>query len=259
LTFASNGARIDFLGDTIDALVQRLRTATLPAPARIAEVLGPVVREGRIAMHSTRPTEQKLFARTGADGAFPKVEHDFVGLVTQNASGNKIDVFQRRALHYDATVDPATGAIKATAEITLHNDAPRTGLPHYVIGGSGSTPTTDGDSRIYVSLYSPLALRSARLGSTPLEMQGAAELGRNVYSAMVLVPAHEFRTITLELEGTAIASRDHQGGYALTVWRQPTIRPDGIEIKVRRPDGTPVLRGAGQPEATTTYVGREVR
>lgn len=268
--FASNSVRIDFLGDTIDALVNRIRTATLPPPARIAAILGPVVREGRIAMHSTRPAEQRLFARAGADGALPAVAGDFAGLVTQNASGNKIDMFQRRALHYDAVVDLATGRVDATAAITLHNDAPRTGLPHYVIGGSGANPTANGDSRLYVSFYSPLALRSARLGDTPLIMQGAAELGRNVYSAMVLVPAQSSLKLTLELRGTVAAPADDPGGYALTVWRQPTIKPDGLEINVRARTGSltagtglqPVaggLRGAGQPVVTTTYVAHGVR
>jgi hypothetical protein len=268
--FTSNGARIDFLGDTIDALVDRMRTATLPPPARIAQILGPVVREGRIAMHSTRPAEQRLFALTGADGALPAVDGDFAGLVTQNASGNKIDMFQRRALHYKAVVDPATGHVDATAKITLHNDAPRTGLPHYVIGGSGANPTADGDSRVYVSFYSPLALRSARIGNTPLVMQGGAELERNVYSAMVLVPAKSSLTLTLELAGTVAAPAADRDGYALTLWRQPTIKPDGVEIDIRAKNGALApgsglrpsaggLRGAGHPAVTTQYVAHGVR
>lgn len=269
-SFENYDERVDFLGDTVNALVDRLRTATLPPPARIAQILGPVVREGRIAMHSTRPAEQRLFALTGADGALPAVDGDFAGLVTQNASGNKIDMFQRRALHYDAVVDPATGYVDATAKITLHNDAPRTGLPDYVIKGSGPNPTAHGDSRIYVSFYSPLALRSARIGDIPLSMQGAAELGRNVYSAMVLVPAKSNLTLTLELAGTVTTPAGDRAGYALTVWRQPTIKPDGVEIDIRAVNGSLApgsglrptaggLRGAGQPAVTTRYVAHGVR
>jgi hypothetical protein len=251
--FASNGVRIDVLGNAIDAIITRLKAVDLPAPGRIAAALGPIVREGRLTLHSVQPDEEALFARLDATGSFPAVRSDFVGLVTQNASGNKIDVFERRAVHYDATVDPETGQMHATATITLHNDAPRAGLPAIVINGSGPNPTGAGESRIYVSFYTPLALTGATVNQVAQSIDGTAELGRNVYSTTVLVPAGGTATIRLKLAGHVVLPN---GSYQLTLWRQPTVRPDGVELTVRTNQGRTLVRTGGQPKVTTTYEGR---
>jgi hypothetical protein len=87
---------------------------------------------------------------------------------------------------------------------------------------------------------------------------------------MVLVPAKSSLTLTLQLAGSVTAPAGDRDGYALTVWRQPTIKPDGVEIDIRAKTGAlepgaglrPAasgLRGAGQPAVTTRYVAHGVR
>ena len=113
---------------------QRFTSGALPPPQQLVGALAPAAREKHIMLWSNRPKEQQLFEDIGAAGAVAPVEGDFLGLVTQNASGNKIDYFLRRSVDYQVELDPGSGRLRATATVTLSNDAPASGLPLGVIG-----------------------------------------------------------------------------------------------------------------------------
>ena len=213
--------RLDFLGDVARAVFDRLTDGELPAPTRLAQVLGPLARDGHVVLHSTDDGEQAVFEQIGASGALPAVEGDFLGVITQNASGNKIDWFLRRTVDYD--VRPGSdGTVAATLTVTLHNGAPATGLPDYVIGGSGAAPTAPGVNRMILSIYSALDLVDASIA-----LDAERELGRNVYSAFVDLAPGETRTITVELTGVV------DGEYRVDVHRQPLVVPDDVTVRVR--------------------------
>jgi hypothetical protein len=132
----------------------------------------------------------------------------------------------------------SAGDVAATVTVTLRNNAPASGFPHYVIGGSGPDPTPDGVSRSYVTLYSPLALRDATVDGRHADFDVARELGRNAFSAFVVVPSQQTVTLRLRLSGRVDLAGDHDAReYALHVWRQPTIRPDDIDVVLRGPAG----------------------
>ena len=69
--FPDAGVREEFLRASVRAVFDRLASTELPGPQRIGEVLGPMVHQGRLQLHSTQPDEQEFFHRIGADGAFP--------------------------------------------------------------------------------------------------------------------------------------------------------------------------------------------
>src|SRR5690606_38125642 len=83
-------------------------------------------------------------------------------LVTQNKGNNKIDSYLRRSIDYVATFDPSTGAVEATATITLRNDAPAFGLPLAIIG-SNDQGLPLGTNAMFFSFYTPHLLRQASL------------------------------------------------------------------------------------------------
>jgi hypothetical protein len=212
--------RLDFLGDVASALFDRLADGELPGPARLAAELGPVVRERHLVLHSTVAEEQAAFAELGATGAMPRVEGDSLAVITQNASGNKIDWFLRRTVDYAVTADD--GDVRAELTVTLRNEAPASGLPDYVIAGSGPTPTPDGVNRTILSVYSPLDL-----ADSSIDLDAGRELDRNVYSAFVDLQPGETRRITLSLRGRV------DGEYRLDVIRQPLVVPDDVTVRVR--------------------------
>lgn len=219
--------RVDFLGVTAQTVFDRLTSTALPRPSELARILAPVVRTGHLMLYSPRQDEQRLFERIGAVGAMPAVRGDFLSVVVQDASGNKVDTFLHRSVEYRATFDPATGAVEGEATIRLENRAPSAGLPARMINGSGANPTPPGENRLYLSVYSPLALRAARLEGHPLLMESARELDRRVYSAFITIPSQQSATVVVHLSG-----RLGRGAYLLDVVRQGMVSPDVLDVEV---------------------------
>lgn len=227
--------RVDFLADTARAVFDRLTTSDLPGPREVLRHLGEAAEGRHLALHSADPDEQDLFATLGLDGALPHFDSDFLGLVTQNASGNKIDWFLERSLRYDAAVDE-DGTIDATAEVELRNAAPTSGLPDYIIGGAGPAPSPRGTNRLILSLYTPLELVDATLGGQALRMRTERELGRNVHEVFIDIPSMTTVTVQLRLRGAVEMGR----GYSLRIWGQPVTQADAVKLRIRGPDALKV-------------------
>jgi hypothetical protein len=231
LTGDDNAERIDTLETVARATFERLTTGDLPSPGTVADTLGEAVRAGHIHVYGADPEHQRLFADIGLDGALPPVTGDSFGVVTNNAVGNKVDLFLRREIDYSATWNPATMDLTATATVTLTNDAPRSGLPRYVIGSAlppEARPPT-GTNRTYLSIYSPWELDSVTLDGTPVEIERQREGARYAYSLFVDIPPEgAARTLTFELAGRLDGTDD----YTLDVTTQPLVEPDQLRLTV---------------------------
>jgi hypothetical protein len=239
LTFDTRSDRKDFLDEATRVVFERLTEGDVPGPRQVAEILGPLVDQGRLMVHSFDPEEQALFEEVGLDGAFPERPEggDFFSIATQNSANNKIDIFLDRDVQYDATFDPDTGRVDATATITLTNRAPAVGLPDVVLSSGdrqldGTGPPL-GTNRMYFSAYSPHLLDRATIDGMPLPMGTGEELGLSVYSAFLSVPPGATATIVLELDGE-IEPSEH---YQLGVGMQPLVNPDVVGATVQLADG----------------------
>lgn len=233
LRFPDPIERVDFLAAATTAVLERLTAGPLPDVRTMVKVLTPVVRQGRLMVHSARPAEQAVLASTGLDGAFPSVgSGDFFSLVTQNSANNKIDVFLRREVDYTASFEPISGRVQATVDITLSNDAPADGLPWYVIGNTNPALPV-GTNRLFVSVYTPHRLESARLDGAPLAMEADRELGRYVYSAFVTLSAGQQGVVRLRLAGRVAGGGTYRIGYS----PQPLVNPDRVQFRLELPAG----------------------
>jgi hypothetical protein len=209
-------AREEFLGDVAEQVVRRLTNGTLPRPAALVEALARAVAEGHLSVVSLETKDAALLRSLDLDLAVDPVNGDYLGVVTQNASSNKIDSFLRRSYSYDVELGD-DGTLRSRLEVTLRNTAPAAGLPEYVIGNQLAPPLPDGSSRLYVSVYSPWGLRGATLGGEPSPMESETELGRRVYSRYVDLGPGESKTLRLELSG----SLDGKRPYVLDLRHQP--------------------------------------
>ncbi len=228
--------RADALESLGRATFEALLARDLAPPQEIARVLSPAFDEQHLRMVSFDPRAAAFLTRVGVTGELPPLQGDFLAVTTNNALGNKIDLFLQRTIDYDARWNPATGEVRSALRIGLENAAPGSGLPDYVIGnaldGDGPPP---GTNRTYVSVFSPLGLESATLDGVPIEMESHLEAGRHVYSTFVDLPP-EMGTARLELR---LAGRvgGLRSGYALDVWPQVLTLADRVTVQAEGPGG----------------------
>ena len=226
--FLTNDLRKDFLDEASRQVFDELSTGSLPGPRKLAEVLGPMVGQHRLLFHAFDPDARSLLDQLGVDGAFvAPTRSDYFQVVTQNNANNKIDLYLHRSIDYDASYDPASGALSATMTVTLHNDAPAEGLPPSVIG-SNDQGLPPGTNRAFVSVYSPLGLGSADLDGHQVAMEYQRELGAAVYSKYVTIAPGASVTLTLHLAGTVDMGPD----YRLEIGNQPLVNRDQITTRI---------------------------
>ena len=240
-------ARDRFQGLVVAAVVEAVSSRSLPTPSVFASTLAPAVTGGHLRLWSADPGAEQLFRRIGADGALPTQSgDDFVQLVTQNGSEAKIDWYLDRSLSYDVALSPGTGKLLATAEVTLVNRAPASGVASYLIGGDVGSPTPAGVNRTVVTLLTPHASVRVTDGSGTAIPVNLGREGAGLYAASVVleIPPGGTATIRYRLEG-AVATSDR---YRLVVGHQPTRRPDQVAVRLRTTGGW-ALEPPGPAEA----------
>jgi hypothetical protein len=249
-----NDERIDLLEEVSTEVISLLLAGSLPGPVEVADTLGPLVDDGRIVGWAAADDEQQYFTDLGLTGALPSIaDSDGLAVVLNNAGANKLDVYLKREVDYDATVDTTTGAATATATVTLTNGAPSSGLPDGVIGNyTGDAP---GTNRVLVSLYTALPVTSASVRTpdgevTGFEAQLGTEAGWLTASSFVLVPPGESVTLIYELSGTVPLG----DGYSLAVRPQPMVIDEELSVSVGSSDGG-ALVGFDGPSTRAQVLG----
>jgi hypothetical protein len=236
LTATTTTDRHDLLQEALAVGFKRLTSGSLPLPKTLDSVLGPDVSQGRLLFWSNHPGEQSLLRRLGLAGSFPTPGpgSDLLAVTVANAGNSKIDAYLHEQVTDHVRYDPATGHVRATVAVTLHNAAPSTGLPGYVIGsyqGSGLAP---GTSFLWLSLYSPLLLTESSLDGHPTGFSpGIAELGVKAYSTFVMIPAGSTSTLSVTFDGSVTPGPD----YGLTVRLQPLANPQSVSVSADPPAG----------------------
>ena len=235
--FADTPDRADFLGEVARAAVDRASTQNLGTPAELAKVLGAAAHEGHLILAFERPAEQRLAEQLGVGMQMDPVRSDAIAVTTSNAAANKIDYYLDRRIDYRIALQPALDRPVALASAVLTteltNNAPDHGLPPIVIGPS-DVQFFAGESRPYVSLYSPLTLGATTVDDKPAALDVGREVGRNVGSIFAVVPSATTTKIVTPLDGV-LQLRGHW--YELQIRHQPTLVADKVSVTVSVPEG----------------------
>ncbi|MCC5953471.1 MAG: DUF4012 domain-containing protein [Acidimicrobiia bacterium] len=253
--------RSDLLADAAEATFEALTERDLPGPGRVAEVLGPMVEQGRVLLWTGNEDIDAALVATGLLGALPRGgTGDFLSFRVANSAPNKLDTYLSRTLDYDVAYEPRTGRVDATLTVRLHNAAP-TGLPSYASSNralraeeDGAPP--DGTIMAFTSLYSGLDLDRALVGGRMVAVEIMPEFGHRTYSIPVEVPRGQTVEIVYHLDGSV--ERDL---YTLDVVGQPLGDPEMLNLAVRTTDASLLVpyvvetRSPGEPRAVVD-VGR---
>jgi Protein of unknown function (DUF4012) len=194
-------ARKQYLQDVASAVVQKM-TGPVESPRNLLDAVGKAVGQGRIAVWSASPDDQKLLEETPLAHVVPDDPAPYAAVVINNLGGNKLDYYLRREIAYSAgECDGPTR--KSSVTVRLTNTAPADGLPDYV-AASPNLPTLDvplGTNLTEVSLLATTnaQLTNATLDGTPVTIMGEAERAHPVFSAQLAIQPGQTTELRFEL------------------------------------------------------------
>ena len=130
--FETNKQRKAVLGRVAVAVLDgflRSRGSALPRMRALLDAFA----DGHIQVVERDPAMEQGLALTSVGGAFRPLGTDAISVVTNSASGNKLDFYQQRTVTYEIHLGPE-GTATASLRVDLLNDSPMSGYPPYVIG-----------------------------------------------------------------------------------------------------------------------------
>ncbi|WP_123025566.1 DUF4012 domain-containing protein [Mycolicibacterium stellerae] len=196
-----NDARKQWLQDMASEVVKKV-TGEVKAPRTLLDALGKGVSEGRIALWSSTPAEQKVVEETPLAHVVPDDPAPYAAVVVNNIGGNKLDYYLTRQIEYSAgACDGETR--KSTVTVRLTNNAPPTGLPDYMAKLSElpfNAPL--GTNAAWVSLIATknAQITNATIDGDLLTVASGEERGHPVFNSQVVMEPG--RTIVLRFELT---------------------------------------------------------
>ena len=195
--------------------------------------------DGHVKVWSTDPDMQAGLALTTTGGAFEPQGTDVVSVVTNSASGTKLDFYQQRTVTYDVHLDPG-GTATADLGVDLLNDSPTSGLPAYVIGPFKTFSTQPGENVAVVDLYCDRGciLQDGARNGEPMELERYASDGYPYFEDYVRTPSGDTASIEAQLVlSDAWIGSSTGGTYDLSFVGQQTIRPTRVHVVIHAPEG----------------------
>src|SRR5664279_5815887 len=217
------------------AAIYRALLASGTSPVRLLPALGRGAGEGRLLVWSRRPAEQHTMQTTPLAGQIPSTPGPFLGVVTQNAAGSKLDYWLRRATDYRLR-RLADGSAEATLTVRVTNTAPPRGLPAYVrlrIEDGAPRHPPPAQNKIYLSVYTGVGagFTGATLDGRPTTLESETETGHGVFSTFLTINAGQTRTLRLVIAEPLWAPR-------VSIRPQPLVQPErlGTDAHPGRPE-----------------------
>ncbi len=199
----------------------------------------------------TNTVVEELLHAAGVDGALPPSDgRDGFGMVIQNASPNKADIYLDRSYEHRYRFDQITGAISGTTIITITNRLNPANVAPVVSGNAFGDPS--GSARLIISFLTRMRIDNARIsaGSGPeesLPMSRSVEEGwQRWLTGAVIPPNGASVTITLEMSG-----RQVPGEFEFVVIPQPLATPEFVVLEVSGRDGEILLAQSGAVREVT--------
>lgn len=211
-----------------------------PDPLDFVTELAPLAEQDRVNLWLADDPQSQTTDRLGLSGRFPDTSDDLLAVVHQNSGQNKIDSFLERSLDIQTLLNRHEGTVRHDVRVTLDNSAPDSGLPAAILE-SNDQGLEPGTNRMIMSVYSRHPVVEARLDGETVPLQPEIEFGIPVYSLVVALPAGDFATLDLVIEGE-LADRDR---YAMSLGTQPLTSPELASWHLQTEGGTRLVAPDG--------------
>jgi hypothetical protein len=243
--FPDSVERKRVLGDVAGHVLGRFLNAGASGdPLAAGRAMIEAAAGGHLLFHSIEPNIQEGFDLAGLSGRLVDPPGDYLAVIVNNNGGNKIDFYLDRTIRYEVRLGPE-GVGESRAVVRMHNEAPSRGLPAYIIG---PFPLKEADPGENVSVLQTYCARGCTLRSydedgVPGEVEQHTELGHPVVLSNVRLPSGGRGEMTYRWVVPRAWSGDAGGGiYRLTFQGQPGIRGATLELDIRVPPGTRIIR-----------------
>ena len=235
--------RRDLLDTVSEVTFERLMVADLPSPRALVDLFGPLASTNNLEVAAVDPGVDAFLERIGVGGTLAPPVSDSLLVTNVNSTGNKIDTFLDRSIRYDAVVRGRH--LSGRVAVELHNRAPSTGLPFYVIGSSTSPPLPLGTNRTTLFVYTTVPASRVAVDGRSITGRPIRSGGRWLYQALIELPPGGRSTVTLDLDGDLPA-----GAYSLVLEPGGGVTPDHYSVVVDV-DGRRITSGGSVAEAIT--------
>jgi Protein of unknown function (DUF4012) len=225
------------LGRVSEVVVERALQVADPS---VVLALLRTAGDGHINVYSDDDALEAGLRMTGAGGAFDVGDGDFLAVVQNNASADKLDYYTSRSVDYDVWLESGGGA-HAVVNIALHNGTPKADLPDRVLGEERSDRDLPrGTLRTLLNVYCHgCLLERATSGGALVSLSGGDELGATFFQRDTTIPLGATSSLQLSWVTPNVWTGDgSSGSYTLTVHTQTTIEPTDLRIAIHLPEGT---------------------
>ncbi|HEV8564953.1 MAG TPA: DUF4012 domain-containing protein [Actinomycetota bacterium] len=235
--FRTSAERKEVLGAVASGVFERFLADEGRGISRVRAIV-TAASGGHLLIYSDDRATQTAVETAGISGALAAPPGDALAVVVNSASGSKIDYYATRSIDYQVELEPG-GAANGTAAVTIHNAAPTSGLPAYVIGpfpGVGEA----GDNISLVSVFCAPGCQgyAPEENGNPVPVRVGKELGFSWYQDFPTIPSEESTEFSLRTALTNVWQGDATGGtYRLTFLGQPTILPTSLRVELTVPTG----------------------
>lgn len=185
-------ARKEYLQGIAREVVKKM-TGPIPSPRALLDALGKAIGEGRIAVWSASPDDQKLLEQTPLAHIVPDDAAPYAEVVVNNLGGNKLDYYLQRGIQY--TADGCDGATRnSSVSVRLASTAPPD-LPEFMAGTVGvvqGAPLRVPNATMITSVRllgtKGSTLRSATSNGQRVPVFRGVERGHPTYEIQVAIP-----------------------------------------------------------------------
>ena len=198
-----NSARKAYLQDVASAVVHKM-TGHLDSPRQLLDALGKAVSQGRIALWSDVPDEQKIIEGTPLAHIVPTDAAPYASVVINNLGGNKLDYYLTRQITYEAgTCDPNTR--KSIVTVRLTNNVPDQPLPDYVAGEAGLSsfpvdlPRASNVTSVALLATKGATLTGAFVNGVKTQVFGGTERGHPIFEVQLALQPGQPTVVRYEL------------------------------------------------------------
>jgi len=227
---SADTVRKQFFGWVMIASLRRLQTLPLHRWPALGAALARAIARRDIVVYDRRAAVQSVIRASGADGSMVHSAGDFLYVVDDNRSYNKVNPYVHEWAAYNVKIAPNL-SLDVTLRVYYHVAPSPRDLEGF--GPGSGLWGTKHDYQDFLRVYAPHGAKLQHMsGLQP--WAPAPAYGLTQFAGRVLVRSGQTATVTIKysIPANIFSARDFRR-YSLTVQRQPGTNLSSLKVSIR--------------------------